>query len=177
GLTNGCRGADIRLKRSERAKRLRWGTRIKTGKPEQQNTARHLWNKGSISPQRNTGAIRVPQTTWFRHRQSMQFPHPFSRNHGQQEGSFQGELLEVQPRNGLKRGRLKGCKHQRQIPCMGHRASGWTQAPGTPQEQRDIPMPADRATTKPNMPTVNGCHIHLQSGRGSPQIQQLLKEG
>ncbi|MEQ2238562.1 hypothetical protein ILYODFUR_034369 [Ilyodon furcidens] len=38
-------------------------------------------------------------------------------------------------------------------------------------------MPANRATTKPNMPTGNGCHIHLQSGRGSPQIQQLLKEG
>ncbi|MEQ2314276.1 hypothetical protein AMECASPLE_010433 [Ameca splendens] len=38
-------------------------------------------------------------------------------------------------------------------------------------------MPANSATTKPNMPTGNGCHIHLQGIRGSPQIQQLLKEG
>ncbi|MEQ2193174.1 hypothetical protein XENOCAPTIV_025377 [Xenoophorus captivus] len=105
--TNGCRGADIRLKRSDRAKRLTGCTRIKSGKPEWQHTAshcRHLWHKGSISPQCNTGAIRVPPTTWFRHRQSMQFPHPFGRNHGQQEGGFQGEPLEVRPRNDPKGG-------------------------------------------------------------------------
>ncbi|KAK5599375.1 hypothetical protein CRENBAI_021925 [Crenichthys baileyi] len=78
---------------------------------------------------------------------------------------------------GSKGGRLKGRKQQGQMPRRGHRAPGWTQAPGTHQEQRDIPMPAIRETTKTDMPTGYGCHMHLQSGRGSPQIQQLLKEG
>ncbi|KAK5614393.1 hypothetical protein CRENBAI_026010 [Crenichthys baileyi] len=127
--TNGCHGADIHLKRSDRAKRLRGGTRIKTGKPERQNAAshcRHLWNKGSISPQCNTGAIRVPTTTWLRHKQSMQFPYLPIRGHGQQEGGFQGEPLEIHPRNWLKWWRLKGHKHQQQIPRRGHRAPRWT---------------------------------------------------
>ncbi|KAK5617457.1 hypothetical protein CRENBAI_005771, partial [Crenichthys baileyi] len=175
--TNGRRGADIRLKCSDRAKRLRGGTRIKSEKPERQDTASHwghLWHKRSISPQRNTGAIRVPPTTWVKHRQSMQFPHPFGRNHSQQEGGFQGESLEVRPRNGLERGRLKGRKHQRQIPRRGHRAPGRTQAPATLQKQRDIPCRPTVQPPKPNMPTGNGCHIHLQGGKGSPQ--QLLKE-
>ncbi|XP_047229199.1 uncharacterized protein LOC124872847 [Girardinichthys multiradiatus] len=112
--TNGCRGADIRLTHSDRAKRLRGGTRIKSGKPERQHTAshcRHLWHKGSISPQCNTGAIWVPPTKWFRHRENMQFPHPFGRSNGQQEGGFQGEPLEIRPCNGLKRGGLKSRKH------------------------------------------------------------------
>ncbi|MEQ2284837.1 hypothetical protein AMECASPLE_025671 [Ameca splendens] len=92
----------------------------------------------------------------------MQFPHPFSSSHSQQEGGFQGEPPEIHPHNGLKRERLKGRKHQRQI----HRAPGWTQARGTLQEQHDIPMPANRATTKPDMPMGNGCHIHLQKWKG-----------
>ncbi|MEQ2213939.1 hypothetical protein XENOCAPTIV_024091 [Xenoophorus captivus] len=149
-LTNVLCGADIRLKRSDRGKRLRGCTRIKTGKPEQQNAASHrklLWNKGSISPQLNTGAIQVPPTTWLRHGQSMQFPYLFSRSHGQQEGGFQGDPLEIHPRNGLKRGRLQGRKHQRQIPRRGHRTPGWSQAPGTPQVQRNISMTANRAIT------------------------------
>ncbi|MED6233426.1 hypothetical protein ATANTOWER_011666, partial [Ataeniobius toweri] len=91
---------------------------------------------------------------------------PARSGHGQQEGGFQGEPPEIHPRNGLKRERLKGRKHQRQIPRRGHRAPGWTQAPGTLQEQRDIPMPANRATTKPDMPMGNGCHIHLQKWKG-----------
>ncbi|MEQ2218781.1 hypothetical protein XENOCAPTIV_008065 [Xenoophorus captivus] len=90
---------------------------------------------------------------------------------------FRESHLKSTPRNWLKWWRLKGRKHQQQIPRRGHRAPRWTQAPGTPQEQREISMTANRATTEPNISTGNGCHIHLRGGRGSPQIQQPLKEG
>ncbi|KAK5609914.1 hypothetical protein CRENBAI_013559 [Crenichthys baileyi] len=54
---------------------------------------------------------------------------------------------------------------------------GWTQAPGTSQEQRNILVPAHGAIIYSYMPTVKGSYVHLQGGWGQPLTQQPMKEG